>query len=56
MIPQTPLQMYSGLDPKTINNTGDTEENGTTTCIEGNTHDVIRKKPLGTGNYDFYIH
>ena len=33
--------MYDGLDPKRINNTCDTEENGTTTCIKGNPYDII---------------
>ena len=33
--------MYGGLDPKIINYTCNTEENGTTTCIKGNPHDVI---------------
>ena len=28
------------MDPKIINNTCYTEENDTTTCIEGNPHDV----------------
>ena len=28
------------MDPKIIDNTFDTEDNGTTTCIEGNPHDV----------------
>ena len=41
MIPKTPLQRYCGLDPKIINNTCDTEENGTATCIKGNPHDII---------------
>ena len=29
------------MDPKIINNTCDTEESGTTTCIKGNPHDVV---------------
>ena len=32
--------MCGGLYPKIINNTCNTEENGTTTCIEGNPHDI----------------
>ena len=34
-------------DPKIINITCDTKETGTTTCIEGNRHDVIIGKPIG---------
>ena len=41
---------YNGLDPKMINNTCDTEENGTTTYIKGNPHDVI-----GIGKERFII-
>ena len=37
----TSLQKYGTLDPKAINNTFDTGENGTATCIKGNAHDVI---------------
>ena len=36
----TSLWRYGGLDPKIINNIYNTEENGTTTCIMGNPHDV----------------
>ena len=38
----------SWLDPKIINITCNTEENGTTMCIEGNSHDIIGKS-LGIG-------
>ena len=34
------LQRYVGLNPKIINNTCNTEENGTATYIERNPHDV----------------
>ena len=40
------LQRDGGLDPKIINKTCDTEENGTTTCIDGNPHDAIIGIPL----------
>ena len=40
VIPKTALWRYSGLDPKIINYTCDTEKNGTTTCIEGNPHHI----------------
>ena len=48
VLPKTPLyeQRYGGLDPKIVNNTYSTEENGTTTCMKGNPHDTIIWKPL----------
>ena len=46
VIPKTPLQRYGSLDPKTINNTYNTEENGTATCIAGNAHHIIIGNPL----------
>ena len=35
------VQVYGSLDPKIINNTCDTEDNGTTRCIKGNPHGII---------------
>ena len=47
--------MYGGLDPKIINNTCDTEENGIATYIEGNPINVIIVKPLRIGGCQWFF-
>ena len=55
-IPKTPVQRYGGLDHKIINNTCNTEENGTATCIKKILMMSLLVKPLGKVDYDFYTH